>query len=76
MPKRNRQRLIVKVYDHRNAEGDDPEPTVKTFSNHREFLRYVGRLAKADAQISEQTVSVFHLYDSEQPALFDETPSQ
>jgi hypothetical protein len=66
MPKK-RQRLKLKVIDHRRQETTE---TIETFDHHRSFLRRMRELNDEAAHISEQTVSVVHLYPHTQEIEF------
>jgi hypothetical protein len=67
-----RQQFKLKVVDHRKGSEE-----IETFDNDRDFLKAVGRVANTSgAHVSEQTVSVIHLYGKDQTALFKNPKQQ
>lgn len=62
-----RQRFRLKIVDHRSGA---PDSTIETFDHPRAFLRALKSARTAAGHVSEQTVSVVHIYPHDKPELF------
>ena len=65
-----RQKLTIRVIDTRKSP---PAEKVKTYTNHADFLRDMGRIgAMRGVHISEETIATVHLYSERTtPGLFE-----
>lgn len=70
-----RSRLSITVVDHRPGKDGSVRSTPRTrhYTDHTEFLRDMGRLARVDGLTSEETQTTVHIYprtSAVQAALF------
>jgi len=64
-----RQKLKIKVVDHRYPEDHDKRETVERFTDHKAYLRRMREISGRNGMdVSEQTASLVHLYPKSQNA--------